>query len=111
MRFLALMPGHVEPQPARLELLAVGEHAAAQPEYWQPAVNYLSRHLTPSYRVESVDTAGHWAAAYLPRAGIPLTRGWFRQDDFPQNEVLYDQLDRAHVPPLAAKPRRAGTSC
>jgi hypothetical protein len=72
---------------------SANEHAAAQPEYWQPAVNYLSRHLTPSYRVESVDTAGHWAAAYLPRAGIPLTRGWFRQDDFPQNQVLYDQLD------------------
>jgi hypothetical protein len=72
---------------------SASEHAASQAEYWQPAVNYLSRHLTPSYRVESVDTAGHWAAAYLPRAGIPLTRGWFRQDDFPQNEVLYDQLD------------------
>jgi hypothetical protein len=72
---------------------SANEHAASQPEYWQPAVNYLSRHLTPSYRVESVDTAGHWAAAYLPRAGIPLTRGWFRQDDFPQNEVLYDRLD------------------
>ncbi len=65
----------------------------AQEEYWQPAVNYLRQHLTPSYRVEAVDTAGHWAAVYLPRAGIPLTRGWFRQDDFPQNEVLYDQLD------------------
>jgi hypothetical protein len=72
---------------------SASEHAASQAEYWQPAVNYLNRHLTPSYRVESVDTAGHWAAAYLPRAGIPLTRGWFRQDDFPQNEVLYDQLD------------------
>ena len=72
---------------------SANQHAASQPEFWQPAVNYLSRHLTPSYRVESVDTAGHWAAVYLPRAGIPLTRGWYRQDDFPQNEVLYDQLD------------------
>ena len=36
-----------------------------------------------------VDTTGHWAAAYLPAAGIPITRGWFRQDDFPRNEVLY----------------------
>jgi hypothetical protein len=74
---------------------SANENVAAKPEYWQPAVNYLSRHLTPNYRVESVDTAGHWAAVYLPRAGIPLTRGWFRQDDFPQNEALYDQLDRA----------------
>ena len=66
--------------------------AAAHEAYWQPAISYLHAHLTPSYRVEAVDTAGHWAALYLPRAGIPLARGWFRQDDFPQNEVLYDDL-------------------
>jgi hypothetical protein len=66
---------------------------SAQASYWQPAVAYLSKRLTPSYRVEVVDTTGHWAAVYLPRADIPLTRGWFRQDDFPQNEVLYDELD------------------
>ena len=66
---------------------------SAHKEYWQPAVSYLRQHLTPSYRVEAVDTSGHWAAVFLPRAGIPLTRGWFRQDDFPQNEVLYDRLD------------------
>jgi hypothetical protein len=72
---------------------SANQHEASEEAYWQPAVNYLTRHLTPSYRVETVDTFGHWAAVYLPRAGIPLTRGWFRQDDFPQNEVLYDQLD------------------
>ena len=27
---------------------------------------------------------------YLADADIPLARGWYRQDDFPQNEVLYD---------------------
>ena len=32
---------------------------------------------------------GHWEADYLPREGIPIARGWFRQDDFPQNAVLY----------------------
>jgi hypothetical protein len=70
---------------------ATREHEASTAEYWQPAATYLHKHLTPSYRVEVVDTAGHWSAVYLPRAGIPLTRGWFRQDDFPQNEVLYDK--------------------
>ena len=50
----------------------------------------LSRgHLDHSYRVEAVDTTGHWAAAYLPAAGIPITRGWFRQDDFPATRCLY----------------------
>src|SRR5262249_30091525 len=59
--------------------------------YWAPAIRYLSEHRDPSYRVEAVDTTGHWAAARLPGAGIPLARGWFRQDDFPENRALYDQ--------------------
>jgi hypothetical protein len=63
---------------------------AASVTYWQPAINYLQHRLSRSYRVEAVDTVGHWDAVYLPRAGIPLARGWFRQNDFPQNEVLYD---------------------
>jgi hypothetical protein len=66
-----------------------GADPASGVAYWQPAIEFLSANLTPAYRVEAVDTAGHWAAVYLPRAGIPLARGWFRQDDFPQNQVLY----------------------
>jgi hypothetical protein len=58
--------------------------------YWQPAITYLHGHLSPSYRVEVVDTAEHWPAAYFPDAGIPIVRGWYRQSDFPQNELLYD---------------------
>jgi hypothetical protein len=58
--------------------------------YWRPAISFLERTLEPGYRVEAVDTAGHWEAVYLTRAGIPIVRGWFRQDDFPQNAVLYD---------------------
>ena len=65
---------------------------AAEAAYWRPAIDFLRVHLTPSYRVEVVDTTGHWAAVYLPQAGIPLARGWFRQDDFPQNSVLYSPL-------------------
>ena len=75
---VSYVPQHERPGRAR-RVLAAGGHLPA-------------RHLTPSYRVEAVDTAGHWAALYLPRAGIPLARGWFRQDDFPQNELLYDRL-------------------
>jgi hypothetical protein len=63
---------------------------ASSRTYWLPAIKYLQHHLSRSYRVEAVDTAGHWDAVYLPRAGIPLARGWFRQNDFPQNRVLYD---------------------
>jgi hypothetical protein len=63
--------------------------------YWEPAIHFLHRKLGPSYRVEAVDTIGHWEADYLPAAAIPLVRGWFRQDDFPQNAVLYSPLNRS----------------
>ncbi len=62
-------------------------------QYWAPAIDFLHERLTPSYRVESVDTVNHWAAVYLPQAGIPIVRGWFRQDDYPQNEILYNDDD------------------
>ncbi len=65
---------------------------ASNPAYWAPAVSFLRTHLTPSYRVEAVDTSGHWAAVYLAEAEIPLARGGYRQDDFPQNKLLYDDL-------------------
>ncbi|HEX4527258.1 MAG TPA: hypothetical protein VH108_11030 [Gaiellaceae bacterium] len=65
--------------------------------YWAPAIRYLHAHLSPSYRVEAVDTAEHWAAAYLPDAGIPIVRGWYRQSDFPQNELLYDKTLNANA--------------
>src|SRR5919201_5540824 len=58
--------------------------------YWQPAVRYLHAHLTPSYRVEVVDTVEHWPAVYLPEARVPIVRGLYRQNDFPANAVLYD---------------------
>jgi hypothetical protein len=61
-------------------------------QFWADTVSQLRSRLTPDYRVEVVDTVGHWGAFYLARAGIPLARGWYRQDDFPQNSVLYGRL-------------------
>jgi hypothetical protein len=63
-----------------------------QPHAWTGAVSFLRAHLGPGYRVEAVDTATHWPAAYLADAHIPIARGWFRQDDFPTNAVLYGKL-------------------
>jgi hypothetical protein len=65
---------------------------ASKRTYWVPAIHFLRTRLSPSYRVEVVDTTGHWAAAYLAEAEIPLARGGYRQDDFPQNKLLYDEL-------------------
>ena len=90
LAFVALglaLSWNVSPLVGSLE--AAGGDPSASASYWAPAIGYLHRHLTPSYRVEAVDTSGHWPAYYFPRAGIPLARGWYRQDDFPQNAILY----------------------
>ena len=59
---------------------------------WTAPIAFLKAHAGPDVRIEAVDTAGHWPAVYLADADIPLARGWFRQDDFPQNELLYSKL-------------------
>jgi hypothetical protein len=66
----------------------VTAHAAA----WRAPLAYLHAHLHPGYRVEAVDTAEHWPAFYLAESAIPLVRGWFRQDDFPFDALLYRHL-------------------
>jgi hypothetical protein len=75
--------------PLAWGLLNSEQDPSANAAYWQPLIVYLHRHLTPSYRVEAVDTVGHWDAFYFAHASIPIVRGWFRQDDFPENQVLY----------------------
>ena len=71
----------VDPAHARrrvLEHLRARAHRAARRDrpgalaaYWSPAIGYLRAHLSPSFRVEAVDTVEHWPAAYLPDAGHP----------------------------------------
>ncbi len=72
--YLTMIPDGLDRRPA---------HAA----FWAPAIGYLAAHRAPGYRVEVVPTAAHWEAYWLPRAGVPLARGWFRQLDPPS---LYD---------------------
>jgi hypothetical protein len=62
---------------------------SAEAGFWSGAIRYLRARENPNFRVEAVDSAGHWDAYYLPTAGIPIVRGWFRQDDFPDNALLY----------------------
>jgi hypothetical protein len=78
--------------PLGFSLARSAADPSASREYWAPAVRFLRTELTPSYRAEVVDTAGHWGADYLADAEIPLARGWFRQDDFPQNALLYGDI-------------------
>ena len=63
---------------------------SSEAAFWRPVEEFLERHADPGYRVEAVATTGKWEAYYLPRRGIPIARGWFRQDDWPQNAALYD---------------------
>jgi hypothetical protein len=76
--------------PLAFSLATVRGDPSADARFWAPAISFLHKHLTPSFRVEAVDTAGHWPAYFLPEAGIPLARGWYRQDDYPQNAILYE---------------------
>jgi hypothetical protein len=78
--------------PLAANVATAAANPASREEFWTPAVDFLREHLTSSYRVEAVDTSGHWPAVYLARAGIPLVRGWYRQDDFPQNRLLYERF-------------------
>jgi hypothetical protein len=66
---------------------------AAKASYWKPAIAFLQEHAqdVSGYRVQAVATWGHWDAYYIAGQRVPLARGWFRQEDFPQNSVLYDR--------------------
>jgi hypothetical protein len=57
--------------------------------FWRPAIRFLREHQQPGFRVEVVPTAEHWEAYFVPKAGFPLARGWYRQLDVADNPTLY----------------------
>jgi hypothetical protein len=75
--------------PLAASLARGGSDVTAHAAVWRAPLAYLHAHLQPGYRVEAVDTADHWPDFYLAESGIPLVRGWFRQDDFPFDDLLY----------------------
>jgi hypothetical protein len=78
--------------PLAAGLVHYESDVTAKATVWRAPLAYLHAHLRPGYRVEAVDTIEHWPAFYLAESGIPLVRGWFRQDDFPFNALLYRKL-------------------
>jgi hypothetical protein len=52
--------------------------------FWLPALEFLRpiAQRAPNYRVEVVATWGHSEAYYLPKSGIPLAGGWYRQNAY-----------------------------
>jgi hypothetical protein len=66
-----------------------GDRRPASEGFWTPALDFLRAHEDPNYRVEVVPTGDHWEAYWLPRAGFPLARGWYRQVDYALNPLFY----------------------
>jgi hypothetical protein len=78
--------------PAVAGWRTAADSRAQNEDFWYPAIAFLEEHADPNHRVQAVATADNWEAFYLAKRGVPLARGWFRQDDFPANEVLYEKL-------------------
>jgi len=78
--------------PAVAGWRTAADSRAQNEDFWYPAIAFLEEHADPNHRVQVVATADNWEAFYLADRGVPLARGWFRQDDFPANEVLYEKL-------------------
>jgi hypothetical protein len=73
-----------------------GDTRAAESSFWAPALAVLAERAEPGERVEVVPTGDHWEAYWVPRAGFPLARGWYRQLDIAENPLFYeDTLDPA----------------
>lgn len=73
------------------------DNRPASQSFWQPPINFLHKHSGPDFRVEVVPTAAHWESYWLPRAGLPLARGWYRQLDMADNPIFYAK----HLRPAA----------
>ncbi len=58
--------------------------------FWTPALAFLNAHADPNYRVEVVQSKRYWEAYYIAGHGYAMARGWYRQDDYPTNAVLYN---------------------
>jgi hypothetical protein len=63
---------------------------SAEASFWTPALSLLGSRWSPDYRVEVVPTGDHWEAYWVPRAGFPLARGWYRQLDIAGNPLFYE---------------------
>jgi hypothetical protein len=63
----------------------------ASAEFWRPALDFLRTRVTPNERVDVVPTFDNWEAYHVPREGLALARGWYRQLDLARNPVLYER--------------------
>ena len=69
--------------PAVAGWQTAADSRAQNEDFWYPVIAFLEQRADPDHRVQVVATADNWEAFYLAKRGVPLARGWFRQDDFP----------------------------
>ncbi len=65
------------------------ELPATTREFWAPALIAAARYGDPDHRLHVVAPRRHFEAWYLPEAGHPITRGWYRQADAIHNRIFY----------------------
>ncbi len=71
------------------DLLRTGDAAQTRRSFFAPALAFALADQNADYRCHVVALRLHWEACYFPQAGLAITRGWFRQDDWQHNAVLY----------------------
>jgi hypothetical protein len=75
--------------PAVQTIVAGPEQLESSRTYYQPVVDYVLAQGPVPGRLEVLQTARHWEAAYVADF-VPLPRGWERQLDLAYNHVFYD---------------------
>ena len=66
------------------------DHRATEAGFFAPALATAERLYDPDYRVHVVAPRRHWEALFFPKAGFPITRGWYRQADAIHNGLFYE---------------------
>jgi hypothetical protein len=66
---------------------------ATDASFFAPALEAADRLYDPDYRIHVVAPRRHWEALYFPRAGFPITRGWYRQADAIHDRLFYEGYD------------------
>jgi hypothetical protein len=67
---------------------APGPPQSAFAAFFAPAVRWAVVHGDPGHRIDVVALQKHWEAYFFPLAGVPLTRGWYRQSDAIHNAAV-----------------------
>ena len=88
----------VQPDAARVELRQGTRRAARQPRVLGAGARVPARAPRPELPRQRARHGRPLGGGVRPEAGFPITRGWYRQDDFPENEILYsDDLNRGRT--------------